>query len=255
MQQPPYRLDGRVALVTGASQGLGAQFALTLARAGAEVALAARNMERLQSVAQNIKDVGGIAMPIHLDVTDVDSIEAAVGAAQDSFGPIHILVNNSGVAVTKPALEMTEQDWDYVVDTNLKGVWLVAQKVAKSMAERGAGGKIINIASIASDIVLGQLAPYCASKAGVAHLTRALAVEFARHQIQVNAIAPGYIETEMNREFFSSEAGQQLIRQSIPMRRIGQPSDLDGALMLLASEASAFMTGSIIAVDGGHGVA
>jgi NAD(P)-dependent dehydrogenase (short-subunit alcohol dehydrogenase family) len=251
----PYRLDGKVALITGASRGLGRGFALTLARAGAAVAVTGRDMERLGALGREITEAGGHAEPIALDVTDAAAVTAGVAAAEEALGPLDILVNNSGVAVTKPALEVSEADWDYVVDTNLKGTWLVAQAVAKGMAARGAGGRIINIASIASSVVLGQLSAYCASKAAVAHLTRALAVEWARHEIQVNAIAPGYIETDMNKEFFASAAGQALIHRDIPQRRIGQPEDLDGALLLLASDASRFMTGAIIAVDGGHAVA
>ena len=251
----PYRLDGKVALITGASRGLGRGFALTLARAGAAVAVTGRDMERLGALGRDIAQAGGRAEPIALDVTDSAAVAAGVVAAEDALGPIDILVNNSGVALTKPALEVSEADWDYVVDTNLKGAWLVAQAVARGMAARGAGGRIINIASIASSVVLGQLSAYCASKAAIAHLTRALAVEWARHDIQVNAIAPGYIETDMNKDFFASEAGQALIRRDIPQRRVGQPEDLDGALLLLASDASRFMTGAIIAVDGGHAVA
>lgn len=249
------RLAGRVALITGASRGLGRGFALTLARAGAAVAVTGRDMERLGALGDEIMGAGGRAAPIALDVTDAAAVTAGVAAAEDALGPLDILVNNSGVALTKAALEMSEADWDYVVDTNLKGAWLVAQAVAKGMVARGRGGRIINIASIASSVVLGQLSAYCASKAGLAHLTRALAVEWARHDIQVNAIAPGYIETDMNKDFFASAAGQALIRREIPQRRIGQPEDLDGALLLLASDASRFMTGAIIAVDGGHAVA
>lgn len=246
-------LAGKVALVTGASRGLGRHFAARLADAGAAVGLAARSTDSLAEAASEIAENGGRAAPVAMDVTDADQVSAGVAHIAKALGPIDILVNNSGVASTKKALDATEADFDFVVDTNLKGAWLVAQAVARQMVERGQGGKIINIASIASLITLGQLASYCASKAAVAHMTRALAVEWARHDIQVNAIGPGYIETDMNRDFFASGAGKKLLER-VPQRRIGKPDDLDGALMLLATSASDFMTGSLIMVDGGHSV-
>jgi NAD(P)-dependent dehydrogenase (short-subunit alcohol dehydrogenase family) len=247
-----HNLKGRVALVTGASRGLGRHFALTLADAGAKVALAARNEPLLREVRDEIVAMGGEAMVVWLDVTDSASVAAAVEQAESEYEGIDILVNNSGVAITKPALEVTEQDWDTVLDTDLKGAWLVAREVANGMASRGQGGKIVNIASIGGLIALGQLSTYAAAKAGLIHLTHALGVELARHGIQVNAIAPGYIETDMNREFFASDAGQKLINREVPQRQLGKPTDLDGALLLLASDASRFMTGSVIVVDGGH---
>lgn len=250
----PYRLDGRVALVTGASRGLGEHFGEALASAGAKVAVTGRAMDRLTKLAERLGRVGATAAAFAMDVTKAEEVERTVSEIEAALGPIDILVNNSGVAVTKPALEMDEADWDLVVDTNLKGAWLVAKTVARQMAQRGEGGKIINIASVAATRVLGQVGPYCASKAGLAHLTRSLAVELARYDIQVNAIAPGYVETEMNKAHFQTEGGQRLIRQ-IPQRRLGKPADLDGALYLLASDASRFMTGSLIAVDGGHNCA
>lgn len=247
-----FDLEGRNALVTGASRGLGRHFALTLARAGARVALAARGVEKLSEVAAEISGFGGRALPVALDVTKSESVREAVDCAETELGPLHILVNNSGIAVTKPALEVSEEEWDSVIDTDLKGAWLMAREVAERMARHGHGGKIINIASIGGMIVLGQVSSYCAAKAGLIHLTHALASELARHDIQVNAIAPGYVETDMNREFFASDAGQRLIAAKIPQRKLGQPEDLDGALLLLASDASRFMTGSVVVVDGGH---
>ncbi len=246
-----FRLDGQRVLVTGASSGLGRHFATTLARAGAAVTLAARSAERLAEAVEEIRAWGGKAVPVILDVTDASSVRDAVARAEAELGPITTLLNNAGVVVSKPLLEHDESDWDRVMDTNLKGAWLVAKEVAGRMVARGEGGNIINIASILGFRVVGGLPEYCASKAGLIQLTRAMALELARHRIRVNAIAPGYIRTDLNREFFQTEAGQALIRR-IPQRRVGEPSDLDGALLLLASEASRYMTGAVITVDGGH---
>ncbi|MHA1538279.1 MAG: SDR family NAD(P)-dependent oxidoreductase [Alphaproteobacteria bacterium] len=248
-----FSVDGQVALITGASSGLGRQFALTLARGGAKVALAARRLDRLKSLAGEIAGFDGRAMPVALDVTDRGSVEAAVEATETELGPISILVNNSGVAVVKPALEQEEADWDKVLDTNLKGAWLVAQSVAKRMARHGHGGSIVNIASILGWRVTGQLAPYAASKAALVQLTHSLAFELARHRIRVNAIAPGYIETEINKDFLRGKQGQDALVR-VPMRRYGVSSDLDGVLLLLASQAGSYITGAVIPVDGGHAV-
>jgi NAD(P)-dependent dehydrogenase (short-subunit alcohol dehydrogenase family) len=247
----PFRLEGQRVLVTGASSGLGRHFALTLARAGAGVALAARSADKLANAAQEIHGFGGRAVSVTLDVTDGASIREAVAMAEAEMGPITTLVNNAGVVVSKPLFEHDEHDWDRVVDTNLKGAWLVAKEVGRRMVAHGRGGAIINIASILGIRVVGGLPEYCVSKAGLIHLTKVLALELARHKIRVNAIAPGYIKTDLNREFFESEAGQAMIRR-IPQRRAGGASDLDGALLLLASDASRYMTGVVIPVDGGH---
>jgi len=244
-------IRGRNALVTGASSGLGRHFAQTLAAHGARVALAARRIERLEDVASGIRDRGGEAVPVALDVRDPQRVPRAVDEAAAELGPITIVVNNSGIAVAKPALEQTEQDWQSVVDTNLNGAWRVAQAAARHMREHGEGGSLINIASVVGLRVAGHLPGYAASKAALVQLTKSMALDLARYHIRVNAIAPGYIETDINREFFQSPQGQALIKR-IPQRRIGQPQHLDGALLLLASEASTFMTGSVIAVDGGH---
>lgn len=246
-----FRLDGRVALVTGASRGLGRHFARVLAGAGARVAVAARSMEALEEVAAGIAADGGEAHAVPLDVVDATSVRAAFDDAEARLGPVDVLINNAGVAISRPFLEVEEADWDHVIDTNLKGAWLVAREAARRMAETGEGGAIVNIASVLGLRVAGALSPYCAAKAGLIHLTRVMALELARHRIRVNALAPGYIETEINREFFAGETGQRLIKR-IPQRRLGQPEDLDGALLLLASDASRYMTGTIVAIDGGH---
>ncbi len=246
------RLEGRTALVTGASSGLGRHFSLVLARAGARVAIGARRMDRLVSLAEEIRAVGGEALLVELDVTDGVSIEQAVEQTADAMAGIDILVNNAGIVVAKPALDLTADDWDATITTNLRGAFLVAQAVARRMSGTG-GGSIINIASIAGLRTGGHLAAYAASKAGLIHLTKNLAVELARNGIRVNALAPGYIETELNAEFFASKAGEDVIRR-IPQRRLGRPEDLDGPLLLLASDASRYMTGAVLVVDGGHSV-
>lgn len=248
-----FGLEGRVALVTGASAGLGQHFARTLAAHGAAVAVAARRADRLESLVEEIRAAGGRALALSMDVADGDSIRRGFDLAQQAFGPVDVTVNNAGISIVKPALQMPEADWDQVVNTNLRGAWLVAQTAAQRLVAAKRPGRIVNIASILGLRTIGQVAPYNAAKAGLLHLTRVLAMEWARHSIQVNAIAPGYIETEMNRDFWATPGGQRLIER-IPQRRIGRPGDLDGALLLLASDAGAFMTGSVITVDGGHTV-
>jgi NAD(P)-dependent dehydrogenase (short-subunit alcohol dehydrogenase family) len=245
----PFDLSGKAALVTGASSGLGAHFARCLGAAGASIVLAARRADRLQSLQAELANDGIVATAIELDVQSSESVAAALDAA----GPLDIVVNNAGISIVKPALEMPEKDWDAVVDTNLRGAWLVAQGAAKRWVAETRPGSIVNIASILGLRTIGQVAPYNASKAGLIHLTRALAMEWARHRIRVNAICPGYIETEMNSAFWKTPGGQKLIER-IPQRRIGKPEELDGALLLLASEAGSFMTGSVVTVDGGHTV-
>ena len=246
-----FDLTGQRAIVTGASRGLGRHFAFTLARAGAQVALAARGIDRLETTVKEIEGFGGCAVAIQVDVTDGENVRACVETAENALGPIDILVNNAGIAVTKPLLEHAEEDWDSVLDTNLKGVWLMAQEVARRMVHRGQGGSIINIASVLGERGISQLPGYCASKGGIINLTRAMAVELAPDAIRVNTIAPGYIETDMNRQFFATQAGQRLIKR-IPQRRVGQVEDLDGVLLLLSSDASRYMTGSVITIDGGQ---
>ena len=247
-------LSGTCAIVTGAGSGLGRHFALTLARAGAKVALGGRQLDRLKAVAAEIEAMDGRALPIALDVTDAASVREGVAAAEQELGAITVLVNNAGVAVDKPALEHGEADWDRVLDTNLKGAFLMAGEVARHMVRLGHGGSIVNIASILGLRAAGRVAAYAASKAGLIHLTRALALEWARNGIRVNAIAPGYVETDINRDFLVSSAGETL-KKRIPQRRFGQAADLDGALLLLCSPASAYMTGTVVTVDGGLGAA
>jgi NAD(P)-dependent dehydrogenase (short-subunit alcohol dehydrogenase family) len=251
---PNFRLDGRTALVTGASSGLGRHFAHTLAAAGAAVAVAARRTDRLDSLVDAIVAEGGQARAVALDVIALDSVRAAFDAIAAWRGAPDLIVNNAGVAVSRPLLEQSEGDWDGVLDTDLKGAWLVAQEGARRLVAAGRGGAVVNIASITGERVAGGVAPYCASKAALLQLTRAMALELAGHGIRVNAIAPGYVATELNRDFLASGAGQKLMSR-IPQKRFGEPADLDGALLLLASEAGRFMTGSVIAVDGGHLVA
>lgn len=246
-----FDLTGKTAIVTGASSGLGRHFALTLARHGAKIAVMARRTDLLRALCREIESFDGRAVPIGLDVSRGDSIRDAVAAAETELGPITILVNNAGMALAKSVLDVTEDEWDRTVDVNLRGAWLMAQEVAKHMARLGHGGSIINIASITAFRVAGQLSSYGATKAALVQLTNSMAFELARNNIRVNAIAPGYIETDINRDFFATPAGAALIRR-VPQRRLGQPEDLDGALLLLASDASAYMTGSTIVVDGGH---
>ena len=246
-----FDLDGKHVLVTGASSGLGRHFAGTLAAAGAKTSLAARRESALAETDEQLRGSGGEAHSIVMDVTDAASIERALDSAEERLGPVQVLINNAGVTVTRAALELEERDWDQVVDTNLKGVWFAAQSTARRMVRHGVGGSIVNIASILGLRVAGGVAPYAVSKAGVVQLTKSLALEWARYKIRVNAVAPGYIQTELNSDFFESEAGQALIKR-VPQRRLGDARELDGALLLLASDASTYMTGSVIAVDGGH---
>src|SRR3954470_22327659 len=251
---PSFDITGQVALVTGASSGIGEHFAEILAAAGAKVAAAARRADRLSELADRIAADGGTCLPVACDVTDRQSVVAAIATAEDRLGPLSILVNNAGVVVSKSFFEHTEEDWDYVVDTNLKGAWLAAREFAHHLVDAKQPGRIVNISSILASRTIGRVPAYCAAKAGLTHLTQVLAMELARYGILVNALAPGYVETDFNREYFRSEAGQRLIGR-IPLRRLGQAPDLDGALLFLASPASAYVTGAVIAVDGGHAVA
>jgi NAD(P)-dependent dehydrogenase (short-subunit alcohol dehydrogenase family) len=253
-------LSGRVAFITGASGGLGAQFARTLARAGAAVVLASRRVEKLKELRAQIEGEGGDAHVLELDVTDVDSVKSAVAHAETEVGSIDILVNNSGVSTTQRIQDVSEADYDHVFDTNTKGAFFVAQEVGKRMLARAkgaapgtfTGGRIINIASMAGLRVLPQIGIYCMSKAAVVHMTKAMALEWGRFGINVNAICPGYIDTEINHQHWQTEQGQKLI-QMLPRKRVGQPQDLDAVLVMLCSNESHFINGAVIAADDGFG--
>lgn len=251
MTNPIWNLQGRVALVTGASRGLGAFFAQILAQAGAKVAIGARDTERLSELAAQIEASGGRALPVSLDVADPDSVKRAIALTQTELGPLRLLVNNAGIVADGPAIDSTVDEWDRVMNTNLRGAWLVAQESARAMREHAEGGSIINTASILGLQGSQQVASYCASKGGLINLTRALAAEWARYGIRVNALAPGYIKTDINHDFLESKAGENL-QKAIPQRRFGRLQDLEGPLLLLASDAGAYMTGAVLVVDGGH---
>ena len=254
-------LSGRVAFVTGASSGLGAQFARTLSQAGAGVVLAARRVERLKTLRAEIESMGGDAHVVELDVTDPDSIKSAVAHAETEMGTIDILVNNSGVSTTQKLVDVTPDDFDYVMGTNTRGAFFVAQEVAKRMIarSRGAapgtftGGRIVNVASMAGMKVLSQIGVYCMSKAAVIHMTRAMALEWGKFGINVNALCPGYIDTEINHHHWQTEAGQKLVSM-LPRKRVGKPADLDAALMMLCANESHFVNGAVLAADDGFGV-
>ncbi|MDD2843629.1 MAG: SDR family oxidoreductase [Rhodoferax sp.] len=254
-------LSGRVALITGASGGLGAQFARTLASAGAAVVLASRRVERLKALRAQIEAGGGDAHVIELDVTDQDSIRSAVAHAETEVGSIDILVNNSGVSTTQRLVDVSQDDFDFMFDTNVKGAFFVAQEVGKRMLARAqgsapgsyTGGRIINVASAAGLKVLPKIGVYCMSKAAVIQMTRAMAAEWGRFGINVNAICPGYIDTEINHAHWQTEAGRKLI-EMLPRKRIGKPQDLDALLVMLCSDQSHFINGAVISADDGFAV-
>ena len=246
-----FEINDQHILVTGGSSGFGRHFARFLAGKGAKITLAARRAEALASAVAEINASAGKAQSVVLDVTVAEKIDGALAKAEARFGPIHAVVNNAGVTATRPAIDQDERAWDSVIDTNLKGVWLVAQASAKRMIANKVKGSIVNIASILGLRVAGAVAPYAISKAGVIQMTKALALEWARYGIRVNALAPGYFATELNDDFFQSEHGQALIKR-VPQRRLGELRELNGPLLLLISNAGSYMTGSVVAVDGGH---
>jgi len=254
-------LAGRVALVTGASSGLGTQFAKTLAQAGAAVVLAGRRVERLKTLRAEIEGEGGDAHVVGLDVTDPDSIKACVAHAETEMGTIDILVNNSGVSTTQKLTDVSPEDYDYVMDTNTKGAFFVAQEVGKRMLGRArgsapgtfTGGRIVNIASTAGLRALGQIGVYCMSKAAVIHMTKVMALEWGKYGINVNAICPGYIDTEINHHHWKTDSGQKLVNM-LPRKRVGQPKDLDAVLMMLCANESHFINGAVIQADDGFAI-
>ncbi|TDF84040.1 SDR family NAD(P)-dependent oxidoreductase [Pseudomonas sp. H9] len=246
-----FSLNGKTVLVTGASSGLGAHFARVAYYAGANVVVGARRVERLEQLASTLQGHGEV-LAVALDVTRRDTVEQAFDLAQERFGSIDVVINNAGIGDPGRFTELSEDDWQRMLSTNLDGVFRVAQCASQRLIKGARGGSIINIASILGLRVGQGLSHYCTAKAGVVQLTKAMALELARYGIRVNAIAPGYFKTEMNDDYFDSEAGQGYIRERVPMRRLGQLDELNGPMLLLASEAGAFMTGSILAVDGGH---
>ena len=247
----PFDIAGRHVLVTGASSGLGAFFARVLAERGARVTLAARRREVLDEVVSSIVADGGLASAVAVDITDSAAVGAAYDAAEAAGGPVEVLINNAGVADTRKALDVDADTFDRVMDTNLRGAWLASREFGARRSAAGGGGSIVNIASILAFRVAGQVMPYAVSKAALVQMTKALALEWARHGIRVNAIAPGYFETDLNAPFLASDAGQAMMKR-VPMRRAGRLDELTGPLLLLVSDAGSFMTGSVVTVDGGH---
>lgn len=245
-----FDVSKEIILITGASQGLGRQFARVLSAHGAAVALAARQTGKLKSLEEEIRAKGGRAVAVEMDVTSNASIAAAFDAAEAALGPVTVLINNAGIAIEKLAVEQTEADWDAVIGANLKGAYFAATEAARRMIAREQEGNIVNVASVLGLSVMKFLSPYTISKAGIVQATKVMALELASSRIRVNALAPGYIDTEMNYEFWATPAGGKLTKR-IPQRRVGSESDLDGAIMLLASSASRYMTGSVVTVDGG----
>lgn len=244
-------LTGKVAIVTGTTSGLGRRFAQVLSAAGAAVAITGRRTDRLEELAADIQEAGGRVLPVKLDVTDLHSIEQCAREVETELGQIDILVNNAGMNIESRAIDMKPEDFDTMMSTNVRGAFFMSTAVGKRMIERETGGSIINIASIGAHTVLPGLATYCMTKAAVAMMTRSLAHEWARHNVNVNALCPGFIETELNDEWFASPGGQKQIK-SFPRRRLGEEEDLDGMLLLLASKQGRLMTGSVITIDDGQ---
>ncbi len=248
---PEFDLTGRCALITGGGTGIGRAIALALAEAGADIALAARRVDKLEQTADEITKLGRRAIALPLDLTDPAAIAPCVEAAERQLAPLDILINNSGVSGAAWAADLSLEEWTRVIDTNLRGAFLMCQAAGRGMRERGSGA-IVNVASVAGLIGVKMLSAYAASKGGLIQLTKTLALEWARSGVRVNALAPGYIETDINRDMFASDAGQRMIKTHIPLGRLGQPDELRAAAVFLASDASKFMTGSVLVLDGGQ---
>lgn len=250
MNDSLFDLSGRIALVTGTSRGLGQHFARALARAGADIAMASRNKSSLSAFAEEIQAIGRRSFEVSLDVRDYASIQRAVAGVCEQFGEIDILVNNAGCNIRKPALDVTWDDWNTILDTNLRGSFFVAQAVARRMIERGYG-RIINIGSVTSVFGYAGLAPYGASRGGIRQLTMSLADDWGRYGITVNCLAPGWFRTEQNKALYENAKWVEYLKDRIPVKRPGLPDDLDGAVVFLASESSRYITGQTLLVDGG----
>jgi len=250
MYKHMFDLSGKVAIVTGASRGLGQYFGRALARAGADLVITSRNLSSLDKFREEIESMGRKALPVELDVCNYDSIQRMVETAYEEYGKIDILVNNAGCNVRKPALDITWDDWNTVLDTNLRGSFFVAQAVARKMIPR-LYGRIINIGSVTSVFGYAGITPYCASRGGVKQMTMSLADEWGRYGITVNCLAPGWFKTEQNKVLYENKKWVEYICDRIPLKRPGQPDDLDGAIVFLASDESKYITGQIILVDGG----
>lgn len=250
MVQNPFDLCGRVAIITGASRGLGQQFGRALAKAGADLIVTCRKKDDLAPFCREIEALGRDAAPVALDVRDKASIDHFADEAIAAFGKVDILVNNAGCNARKPALEVTWDDWNLVLDTNLRGTFFVAQAIGRHMVERSYG-RIINIGSVTSVMGYAGLAPYCASRGGVKQLTMSLADDWGRHGVTVNCLAPGWFRTEQNKALYENERWVEYLKDRIPLKRPGQPGDLEGAVVFLASDASAYVTGQTLLVDGG----
>ena len=250
MREDQFDLTGKVAVVTGASRGLGQYFGRALATAGADLVITSRRLEDLNAFRDEMEELGRRVFPVALDLRDAASIRAAAAAAEAHFGKIDVLVNNAGCNVRKPALEVTWDDWNTVLDTNLRGSFFVAQAFARGMVERGYG-RIINIGSVTSVFGYAGIAPYCASRGGIKQLTMALADEWGSKGVTVNCLAPGWFKTKQNAVLYENEAWVEYLQDRIPLKRPGQPNDLNGAVVFLASDASAYITGQTLLVDGG----
>ena len=250
MTKSDFDLTGKTAVVTGASRGLGQYLGRALARAGADLVITSRRLQDLNPFQTEIEDLGRRVFPVELDVRDLQSIRQAADAASNHFGKIDILVNNAGCNVRKPAFDVTWDDWNLVLETNLRGPFFVAQAFARGMAQRGYG-RIVNIGSVTSVFGYAGIAPYCASRGGIKQLTMSLADEWGSRGITVNCLAPGWFRTKQNSVLYENERWVEYITDRIPLKRPGQPNDLDGAIVFLASDASGYITGQTLLVDGG----